>query len=113
MHPGSVNKTCTITPFGSFVWDYLPFGLEIRLISIKLTSDFDCVFVYVLDDVLIFSPDHDTHLTHLRKLLKRFSEYSLTINLDKFKFGVSSLNYLGHAWATFVTGGQNVHLELD
>ena len=28
MHPDSVNKTCTITLFGSFVWDYLPFGLK-------------------------------------------------------------------------------------
>ena len=100
MHPDSVNKTCTITPFGSFVWDYLPFGLRNsaqcfqRFIN-RVTSDFDFVFVY-LDDVLIFSPDHDTHLTHLRKLLERFSEYSLIINLDKCKFGVSSLNYLGH-----------------
>ena len=100
MHPDSVNKTCTITPFGSFVWDHLPFGLRNsaqcfqRFIN-QVTSDFGFVFVY-LDDVLIFSPDHDTHLTHLRKLLERFSEYSLTINLDKCKFGVSSLNYLGH-----------------
>ena len=100
MHPDSVNKTCTITPFGSFVWDYLPFGLRNsaqcfqRFIN-QVTSDFGFVFVY-LDDVLIFSPDHDTHSTHLRKLLERFSEYSLTINLDKCKFGVSSLNYLGH-----------------
>ena len=100
MHPDSVNKTCTVTPFGSFVWDYLPFGLRNsaqcfqRFIN-QVTSDFGFVFVY-LDDVLIFSPDHDTHLTLLRKLLERFSEYSLTINLDKCKFGVSSLNYLGH-----------------
>ena len=99
MHPDSVIKTCTITPFGSFVWNYLPFRLRNsaqcfqRFIN-QVTSDFDFVFV-CLDDVLIFSPDHDTPLTHLRRLLERFSEYSLTINLDKCKFGVSSLDYLG------------------
>ena len=100
MHPDSVNKTCTITPFGSFVGDYLSFGLRNsaqcfqRFIN-QVTSDFGFVFVY-LDYVLLFSPDHDTHLTHLQKLLERFSETSLTIDLDKCKFGVSSLNYLGH-----------------
>ena len=53
------------------------------------------VFAY-LDDVLILSPDHGTHFIHLRRLLERFSQYSLTINLDKCKFSVSSLDYLGH-----------------
>ena len=28
MHLDSVNKTCTIAPFGSFVWNYSPFGLQ-------------------------------------------------------------------------------------
>ena len=100
MRPESVNKTCTVTPFGSFVWDYLPFGLRnsaqcFQKFIYQVTSDFDLVLV-CLDEVLIFSPNHDTHLTHLRRLLERFSEYSLTINLDKCKFGVLSLDYLGH-----------------
>ena len=30
MHPNSVNKTCTITPFGSFAWDYFLSDLEIQ-----------------------------------------------------------------------------------
>ena len=51
MHLDCVNKTCTITPFGSFVWNYLLFGLRNsaqcfqRFIN-QLTSDFDFVFVY-------------------------------------------------------------------
>ena len=100
MHPESVKKTCTITPFGSLVWDYLPFKLRnlaqcFQRFTNQVTSDFDFIFTY-LDDVLIFIPDHDTHLTHLQRLLERFSEYLLTINLDKCKFGVLSLDYLGH-----------------
>ena len=95
MHPDSVNKTCTV----SLVWDYLPFGRNSaqcfqRFIN-QVTSNFDFVFVY-LDDVPMFSPDHVTHLIRFRRLLERFSEYSLTVNLDKCKFGVSSLDYLGH-----------------
>ena len=69
MHPDSVNKTCTNTPFDSFVWDYLPLGFRNsahcfqRYIN-HVTSDFDFVFVY-LEDVLIVSPDYDTYLIHL------------------------------------------------
>ena len=53
-----------------------------------MTSDLDFVFVY-LDDMLVLSPGG-------RNLLKRFSEYSLTINPQKCKFGVASIDYLGH-----------------
>ena len=100
MHPNSVAKTCTVTPFGSFVWDYLPFGLRNSAQCFQrhinhITSDLDFVVVY-LDDVLVFSPDDETYLLHLRKLFERFSKYSLTINLQKCKFGVNSIDYLGH-----------------
>ena len=100
MHPNSVAKTCTVTPFGSFVWDYLPFGLRNSAQCFQrhinhITSDLNFVFVY-LDDMQVFSPDEETHLLHLRKLFELFSEYSLTINLQKCKFGVTSIDYLGH-----------------
>ena len=49
-----------------------------------------------MDDVHIFSPDHGTHLIYLQRLQERFSEYSLASTLDKCKFSVSSLVYLGH-----------------
>ena len=46
MHSDSVNKICTITPFGSFVWDYLPFGLRnsakcFQSFINQVASDFD------------------------------------------------------------------------
>ena len=87
MHPNSVAKTCTVTPFGSFVWDYLPFDLRnsaqcFQRHTKHITADLDFVFGY-LDDVLVCSPDEETHLLRLRKLFERFSEYSLTINLQK------------------------------
>ena len=94
MHPNSVAKTCIVTPFGFFVWDYLPFGLLNSAQYFQrhinhFTSDLDFVFMY-LDDVLVFSSDEETHLLHLKKLFERFSQYSLTINLQKCKFGVTS-----------------------
>ena len=101
MHPNSIAKIYTVTPLGSFVCDYLPFGLRNSAQCFQrhinhITSDFDFVFVY-LDNVLVFSPNEETHLLRLRKLFEHFSEYSLTIiNLQICKFGVTSFEYLDH-----------------
>ena len=70
MHPDSLNKTCTNTPLGSFVWDYLPFGFEIRHsvckdLSIKLhriltSSSFTLI-------MFLFSAQIMTHLNSFAK----------------------------------------------
>jgi len=54
-----------------------------------------CAFVY-LDDVLVISPDMATHLKHLDVVLRRLQQHGLTVNLEKCRFAVSELKYLGH-----------------
>jgi len=72
MHPNSIQKSL---PFGSFVWDYFPFGLRNSAQCFKrhinrITSSLDFVFVH-LDDVLVFSQDEGAHIEHLRRLFER------------------------------------------
>jgi len=55
----------------------------------------DYSFIY-LDDVLVASPDHQTHASHLREVLSRFKQHGLVLNGEKCQLGVSSLDYLGH-----------------
>ena len=50
-------------------------------------------FVYI-DDVLIASPDLETHLQHLRHVLQRFQQNGLVINHDKCEFGRSEIDFL-------------------
>ena len=38
----------------------------------------------------------EEHLDHLEKVLKRFAEFHLTVNMDKCDFAVASTTFLGH-----------------
>jgi hypothetical protein len=61
----------------------------------RLMAGLDFVFVY-LDDILIASPDQQTHLQHLRLVLERLREGGLLLNIHKRQFGAASLEFLGH-----------------
>ena len=49
-----------------------------------------------LDDILIFSPDMDTHLKHVRQLFNRLREADLKLKESKCNFLKAHVQYLGH-----------------
>ena len=49
-----------------------------------------------VDDILIFFPNFDTHLSHLREVLKRLQAARLQLRKEKCQFGYSSVEFLGH-----------------
>ena len=49
-----------------------------------------------IDDLLIASPDEETHIQHVRLVLERLQQHGLTINPSKCAFGQQSLSFLGH-----------------
>ena len=51
--------------------------------------------IVYLDDVLIFSPDIATHLTHLESVFQRFQKYNLKLKTEKCNFA-QQLWYLGY-----------------
>lgn len=46
------------------------------------------VFVY-LDDILIFSPDEESHIKHVRQVLQRLLDHRLYIKAETCEFHVS------------------------
>ena len=46
----------------------------------------ECCLVY-LDDIIVYSPDWETHLRHLDQVLKRLQMHQLTCSLNKCHFG--------------------------
>ena len=52
-------------------------------------------FVYI-DDILVASPDNQTHKEHLRLLFQWLQQYSLVINVAKCQFGCNNIDFLGH-----------------
>ena len=53
-----------------------------------------------LDDILIYSPDPQTHLDHLRQVFQRFREADLKLKASKCNFLKAHVQYLGH----FISG---------
>ena len=99
VHPDDRCKTAVTTPFGLFHFNYMPFGLKNASSSFQrfiddVFRDFGCVFIY-LDDILVYSPDEETHLRDLEAVFKRLSEFNLKISTNKCKFFVSEIDFLG------------------
>ena len=77
VHPDDIDKTCIITPFGSYVFHYSTFGL--RNAGATFQRLMDSVFgqipfciVYV-NDILVFSKTTDEHRQHLTSDIQSFT----------------------------------------
>ena len=95
-----IPKTAIVTPFGSFEFLRMPFGLKNAAETFQRLMDTVCrglefVFVY-LDDILIFSRSEQEHLQHLKQLFQRLKDYGPVISLKKCRLGVREIEFLGH-----------------
>lgn len=99
-----VGKTAVATPFGTYEYVRMPFGLRNagqtfqRLLD-TVTQGLPRIFCYI-DDILVASESERQHETDLRALCERLQEHGLTVNREKSEFGVSELSFLGHKITT-------------
>jgi hypothetical protein len=54
-----------------------------------------CALVF-FDDILVYSPTWEAHLSHLELVLQLLSHDSWQVKLSKCKFGQQEIAYLGH-----------------
>src|SRR3954468_4376190 len=101
MAPEDMEKTSFITPWGTFCYKVMPFGLRnagatYQRAMVTLFHDMihKEVEVYV-DDMIAKSCTKEEHLTHLQKLFERLRKYKLRLNPNKCTFGVRSGKLLG------------------
>jgi hypothetical protein len=93
--------TTFCTPFGTFRWKRLPFGLKISpacfntMLSQVLTGAEHCCGLYV-DDVVIFSNTWADHLCHIRLVFDKLKSAGLTVKLSKCSFACQQIDYLGY-----------------
>ena len=100
MAPDDIPKTAITTPFGSFEFLRMPYGLRNSAQAFQRFMDhifrgLDFIFVYV-DDILIASSNITQHIQHLREVFRRLSSHGVLLNPSKCTFGVDSLAFLGH-----------------
>ena len=99
-----VHKTAMSTPWGSYEYVRMPFGLRNapqtfqRFMNIVLHGTQD-MFVY-LDDIIVFSDNMVSHQKQLIDLFKRLNDYGLVINVTKSEFYRQSVIYLGLEFTT-------------
>ena len=93
-------KSAFISSFGKWEFKRCPFGLAQapayfqRLVN-EVLSGHTFTFGY-LDDILVYYPDMETHLKHLRKLFIKLREADLKLKEVKCNFLKKHIQYLGH-----------------
>lgn len=100
--PRSRHLTNFSTPFGCFNYRRLPFGIHAG--SFGLCSAIDGILgdlkykicTNFLDDLIIYSPDLETHYNDLQTVFKRLRDNGITINPKKSRFAFTEISYLGH-----------------
>ena len=102
VHPDDVHKTAFRCRYGHFEWLVLPFGLTnspatMQRLMNRVFGDLydDYVLVY-MDDILIYSDSIETHVEHIREVLKRLHDNRLYLKLSKCKFLQKEVKFCGH-----------------
>lgn len=87
--PADQEKTAFTTPFGLYQFERMPFGLcnapvtFQRLMQRCLGAQvYDSLLIY-LDDVIVYSPNFNTHLQHLEQVFCCLQEHGLKLQPRK------------------------------
>lgn len=92
----------TVPNRGLYQFKRLPFGLHSapatwqRLIDRIIRGELEKYCFAYLDDLIICTPDFETHLQVLEQIFQRLIEAGLTVNKEKCVFCRSELRYLGY-----------------
>jgi hypothetical protein len=94
-----LKKPTFIAPFDLFEYTRMHFGLSnsgqtFQWTMNRVISDLEGVFCY-LDDILVTSPNEQTHRRHLLLLFDRLQQFSLVLNVS-----MSSATLSWSFWAT-------------
>jgi hypothetical protein len=102
IHPDDEDKTGLITPFGSFRYESLAYGLAgapstfQKIMDATLMGLKDIYALVYLDDILIFSDSIQEHARRIKMVLDRIREAKFKLNLEKCTFSLREVAYLGH-----------------
>jgi hypothetical protein len=98
-----MSKTAFICPgfVGLFEWIVMTFGLKNagatyqRAMNLIFHDLIGVIMEVYIDDIMIKSAAHKSHLANLRLVFERMRRYGLKMNSLKYAFGVSDGKFLG------------------
>jgi hypothetical protein len=94
VHLDDQEKTTFTTPWGSFMYVKIPFGIMNagenfqRAMDIAFSDEKDKFIVIYLDDITIFSDSDDQHLEHIRKVFQKCRKFGISLNPKESNFGM-------------------------
>lgn len=102
IHPDDREKIAFTTPWGTFMYEKMPFGLMNardtfqRAMDIAFVGEKDKFVLIYFDDITVFSHSHEEHLQHLRKTFLKCRRYGISLNPKKSNFALKEGKLLGH-----------------
>jgi hypothetical protein len=97
-----IHKIAFITRYGLYEYMVMSFGLTnaptyFMYLMHKVFMEYLEMFVVVfIDDILIFSKNEEEHDKHLHLVLQKLRENQLYAKLNKCKFWLEEVSFLGH-----------------
>jgi hypothetical protein len=104
--PEDREKTTFTTPWGTFMYAKIPFGLMNagatfqRAMDIAFIGEKDKFVVIYLDDITVFSKSDKEHYHHLKKVFLKCRKFGLSLNPKKSLFAMKEGKLLGHIVST-------------
>jgi hypothetical protein len=102
VHSDDQEKIAFKTPWGTFMYAKIPFGLINagetfqRAMDIEFSDEkVKFIFIY-LDDITVYPVSYEEHLKHLRRDFKKCRKFGISLNPKKSKFGMEEGKFLGY-----------------
>lgn len=102
VHEDDRDKTAFTTPWGTFHYAKIPFGLKNvgatfqRAMDLAFADEKDVFLVVYLDDLTVFSKSDEEHMHHLKIVFQKCRKYGLSLNPKKSLFTMEEGKLLGH-----------------
>jgi hypothetical protein len=102
LHEDEKEKNAFTTPWGTFMYDKMLFGLMNagttfqQVMEIAFVSERDKFVVIYLDDLTVFSNFDVEHFVHLKHTFEKCIKFSLSLNPKKSHFVMQEGKLLGH-----------------
>lgn len=102
VHPDDQDKTTFTTPWGTFMYSKMPFGLMNvgetfqRAMDISFSEEKDKFMVTYLDDITVYSKTNENHLQHLERMFLKCIKFGVSLNPKKSHFSLEEGKLLGH-----------------
>jgi hypothetical protein len=102
VHPYGKEKIAFTTPWGTFMYTKMPFGLMNvgatlqREMDISFDDENENFIIIYLDNITMYSTSNKQHVEHLKKVFQKFRKFDISLNPKKSHFGVEEGKLLGH-----------------